>query len=204
MSRARERMRALIDDLWRLHAPAKRRLTSNPLRLPASLKSAGKASRVIRRRSSSKATVRVQADTAKLRRLLANLLRNSVEHGSTGAQAPADNDTDHSDEAHLSVGVLNDTRYGSTSPTTDRASRRTTASRCSKRATRPSRTEPGSDSKSSELAEATGGRSRHRERGRRRAVRGDRPRTCLNRPERHRYGTATSTDHRGAWLAFWF
>ncbi|AAV47335.1 adaptive-response sensory-kinase [Haloarcula marismortui ATCC 43049] len=110
VSRAHERMRALIDDLL---AFARAGETATDLE---SVALTGIVEECWQSVESDQATLvvegdrQVQADTAKLRRLLANLLRNSVEHGSTGAQAPADNDTDHSDgSATVRVGVIKDT-----------------------------------------------------------------------------------------------
>jgi len=110
VSRAHERMRALIDDLL---AFARAGETATDLE---SVALTGIVEECWQSVESDQATLvvegdrQVQADTAKLRRLLANLLRNSVEHGSTGAQAPADDDTDHSDgSATVRVGVIKDT-----------------------------------------------------------------------------------------------
>ncbi|MDQ2073703.1 PAS domain S-box protein [Haloarcula sp. H-GB4] len=114
VSRAHERMRALIDDLL---AFARAGETATDLE---SVALAGIVEECWQSVEDDRATLvvegdrRVRADMAKLRRLLANLLRNSVEHGTTGAQTTADDNTDHSGgSATVRVGVIEDTdRHG--------------------------------------------------------------------------------------------
>ncbi|MDT3433850.1 ATP-binding protein [Haloarcula sp. 1CSR25-25] len=113
VSRAHGRMRALIDDLLTFARAGETAIDLEPVALGDIVGECWQTVEADRATLVVEGDRQVRADPAKLRRLLENLLRNSVEHGSAGSQAP-DDDTDHSGEtATVSVGVVEDAdRHG--------------------------------------------------------------------------------------------
>jgi signal transduction histidine kinase len=113
VSRAHGRMRALIDDLLTFARAGETAIDLEPVALGDIVGECWQTVEADRATLVVEGDRQVRADPAKLRRLLENLLRNSVEHGSAGGRAP-DDDTDHSGEtATVSVGVVEDAdRHG--------------------------------------------------------------------------------------------
>ncbi|WP_336336380.1 hybrid sensor histidine kinase/response regulator [Haloarcula brevis] len=109
VARAHDRMRALIDDLLTFARAGETTTDPEPVALGNIVEecwetvAADDATLVV------KADREVRADAAKLRRLLANLLRNSVEHGATGGRTPP-GDTAERGPARTTVrvGIIDD------------------------------------------------------------------------------------------------
>ncbi|WP_058993859.1 ATP-binding protein [Haloarcula sp. CBA1127] len=114
VSRAHERMRALIDDLLTFARAGETATDLESVALAGIVEECWQSVEDDRATLVVEGDRQIRADMAKLRRLLANLLRNSVEHGTTGAQTTADDNTDHSGgSATVRVGVIEDTdRHG--------------------------------------------------------------------------------------------
>ncbi|KZX46955.1 ATP-binding protein [Haloarcula sp. K1] len=114
VSRAHERMRALIDDLLTFARAGETATDLESVTLANIAEECWQTVEGDRATLVVEADRQIRADTAKLRRLVSNLLRNSVEHGSTRAQAPSDRTAEH-DEENLTVrvGTVEDTdRHG--------------------------------------------------------------------------------------------
>jgi len=114
VSRAHERMRALIDDLLTF---ARAGETATDLESVALANIVEECWQTV---EGDRATLvveddrQIRADTAKLRRLLSNLIRNSVEHGYTDAQAASGCTAEHDGESiTVRVGAVEGTdRHG--------------------------------------------------------------------------------------------
>ncbi|NLV05108.1 ATP-binding protein [Haloarcula rubripromontorii] len=94
VSRAHERMRALIDDLLAFARAGETATDLESVALADIVEECWQSVEDERATLVVEDNRQIRADTAKLRRLLSNLIRNSVEHGSEGAQMSADGDAD--------------------------------------------------------------------------------------------------------------
>ena len=114
VARAHERMRALIEDLLTFARAGETATDIEPIALADIVEKCWQTVDADRATLVVEADRQVRADTAKLRRLLANLLRNSVEHGSTGGRSQSSDATDQSGAtATVRVGVIEDAdRHG--------------------------------------------------------------------------------------------
>ncbi|MEF8974470.1 MAG: PAS domain-containing sensor histidine kinase, partial [Haloarcula sp.] len=109
VSQAHERMRVLIDDLLTFARAGETATDPEPVALGDIVDECWRSVAADRATLIVETDRQVRADPAKLRRLLENLLRNSVEHGSGGGPAATDDDTDHGGEATtVRVGVVDD------------------------------------------------------------------------------------------------
>ena len=104
VSSAHERMRALIDDLLTFARAGETATDLESVTLASLVEECWQTVEGDRATLIVEADRQVRADTAKLRRLLSNLLRNSVEHGAAGAGASAGCAADHDGE-HVTVRV---------------------------------------------------------------------------------------------------
>ena len=114
VSGAHGRMRALIDDLLTFARAGETATDLESVTLANIVEECWQTVEGDRATLVVEADRQVRADTAKLRRLLSNLLRNSVEHGFTSAQAPSDCAAERDEEKlTVRVGTVEDTdRHG--------------------------------------------------------------------------------------------
>ncbi|KAA9399556.1 PAS domain S-box protein [Haloarcula sp. CBA1130] len=104
VSRAHERMRALIEDLLTFARAGETATDLEYVTLASLVEECWQTVEGDQATLIVEADRQIRADTAKLRRLLSNLLRNSVEHGAASTQTPADCAADHDGE-HVTVRV---------------------------------------------------------------------------------------------------
>ncbi|EMA34247.1 hybrid sensor histidine kinase/response regulator [Haloarcula japonica] len=114
VSRAHERMRALIEDLLTFARAGETATDLESVALADIAEECWQTVEGDRGTLVVETDCQIQADTAKLRRLLSNLLRNSVEHGSTDAQVPSGRAAEHDGEnITVQVGAVEDAdRHG--------------------------------------------------------------------------------------------
>jgi len=114
VSQAHERMRVLIDDLLTFARAGETATDLESVALADIVEECWQTVEGTRNTLVVETDRQIRADTAKLRRLLANLLRNSAEHGSADAQTPSDDAADHGGEnITVRVGTVEDTdRHG--------------------------------------------------------------------------------------------
>ncbi|MGB9930657.1 PAS domain S-box protein [Haloarcula amylolytica] len=114
VSQAHERMRVLIDDLLTFARAGETATDLESVALADIVEECWQTVEGTRNTLVVETDRQIRADTAKLRRLLANLLRNSAEHGSADAQTPSDDAAEHSGEnITVRVGTVEDTdRHG--------------------------------------------------------------------------------------------
>ncbi|EMA09756.1 PAS domain S-box-containing protein [Haloarcula vallismortis] len=114
VSRAHERMRALIEDLLAFARAGETATDLEYITLASLVDECWQTVEADRATLVVEADRQIRADPAKLRRLLSNLLRNSVEHGAASAQTPSDCAADRDGEhVTVRVGTVEDTdRHG--------------------------------------------------------------------------------------------
>jgi len=114
VSQAHERMRVLIDDLLTFARAGETATDLESVALADIVEECWQTVEGTRNTLVVETDRQIRADTAKLRRLLANLLRNSAEHGSADAQTPSDDAAEHGGEnITVRVGTVEDTdRHG--------------------------------------------------------------------------------------------
>ncbi|MYL68284.1 hybrid sensor histidine kinase/response regulator [Halorubrum distributum] len=112
VERAHDRMTALIDDLLTLAREGDPVTDAEPVDLGRVV---GSCWRTVDTRDAtlrSEAEGIILADEGRLRQLLENLIRNSVEHGSTSSQAEPDDSVEHGGkDVTVTVGTLSDGFY---------------------------------------------------------------------------------------------
>ncbi|MFY4811475.1 ATP-binding protein [Haloarcula sp. AONF1] len=113
-SRAHERMRALIDDLLTFARAGETVTDLESVTLADIVEDCWQTVEGAQTTLVVEDDRQIRADTAKLRRLLSNLVRNSVEHGSADAQAPSGRTAEHDGESiTVRVGTVEDAdRHG--------------------------------------------------------------------------------------------
>jgi len=110
VSQAHERMRVLIDDLLTFARAGETATDLESVALADIVEECWQTVEGTRNTLVVETDRQIRADTAKLRRLLANLLRNSAEHGSADAQTPSDDAAEHGGEnITVRVGTVEDT-----------------------------------------------------------------------------------------------
>ncbi|MDS0220167.1 GAF domain-containing protein [Haloarcula sp. S1AR25-5A] len=110
VSDAHERMRALIDDLLTFARAGETAIDIEPVALATMVQECWQTVEADRATLAVEIDRQVRADPAKLRRLLANLLRNSVEHGSGRSES---DDEQSGENTTVSVGPVEDAdRHG--------------------------------------------------------------------------------------------
>ncbi|OYR81063.1 histidine kinase, partial [Halorubrum distributum] len=112
VERAHDRMTALIDDLLTLAREGDPVTDAEPVDLGRVV---GSCWRTVDTRDAtlrSEAEGIILADEGRLRQLLENLIRNSVEHGSTSSRAEPDDSVEHGGkDVTVTVGTLSDGFY---------------------------------------------------------------------------------------------
>ena len=107
IDRASDRMDALIDDLLTLARHGEDVADTEPIDLATLTESCWRNVATADATLTTSVDRTVEADPTRLRQLLENLIRNSVEHGSTGSRTGSDDTVEHGGEAvTVSVGAL--------------------------------------------------------------------------------------------------
>jgi len=109
---AHDRMRAIIDDVLDLARQGRTVTEVEPVALDAAAKGAWRSVDTADATLEVTADASVLADESRLLRLLENLFRNSVEHGSTSSRPQGDDSVEHSESSvTITVGAADDGFY---------------------------------------------------------------------------------------------
>ncbi|WP_079890623.1 ATP-binding protein [Halorubrum sp. AJ67] len=112
VDRAHDRMEALIEDLLRLAREGEAVTETEPVDLAELTRDCWRAVGTDAATIAVDVDGSVRADRRRLRRLVENLLRNAVEHGSTSSRTESDDAVEHAgDDASITVGSLSDGFY---------------------------------------------------------------------------------------------
>ncbi|WP_128906721.1 hybrid sensor histidine kinase/response regulator [Halorubrum amylolyticum] len=103
---AHERMDTLIADLLTLAREGERVSETQPVRLSAVVESCWQTVETADATLTVEEDLWLRADESRLRQLVENLMRNSVEHGSTGSRAEPGDAVEHGDDVAIAVGAL--------------------------------------------------------------------------------------------------